>query len=117
VTPREVLGPSRRGLKFVFTGDTARCDSLVEGARGADLMISEATYGENDQAEMAAAYGHMTFAQAAEVARRAGVRRLWLAHYSQMVEDPGKYLPNAAAVFENTSCGEDGMSLKLRFEE
>ena len=63
VTPGEVLGPARRGLKFVFTGDSALCDSLVEGARGADLMISEATYGENDQGEMAAAYGHMTFAQ------------------------------------------------------
>jgi len=117
VTPGEVLGPARRGLKCVFTGDTARCDSLVEGARGADLMICEATYGENDQGEMAAAYGHMTFAQAAEVARRAGVRRLWLAHYSQMVEDPLEYLPNATAVFENTLCGEDGMSMTLRFEE
>ena len=117
VFPGDVLGEARRGLKFVFTGDTARCDSLAEGARGADLMISEATYGENDQGEMAAAYGHMTFAQAAEVARRAGVRRLWLAHYSQMVEDPGEYLPNATAVFENTLCGEDGMSMTLRFEE
>lgn len=117
VTPDEVLGPARRGLKFAFTGDTALCDGLVEGARGADLMICEATYGENDQGEMAAAYGHMTFAQAAEAARRAGVRRLWLAHYSQMVEDPGEYLPNAAAVFENAVCGEDGMSLTLRFEE
>lgn len=117
VTPGEVLGPARRGLKFVFTGDSALCDSLVEGARGADLMISEATYGDNAQAQMAAEYGHMTFAQAAEVARRADARRLWLAHYSQMVEDPGKYLPNATAVFENTLCGEDGMSLTLRFDE
>ncbi len=117
VTPGEVLGPARRGLKFVFTGDTALCDSLVEGARGADLMISEATYGENAQAQMAAEYGHMTFAQAAEVARRADARRLWLAHYSQMVEDPGEYLPNATAVFGNTLCGEDGMSLTLRFDE
>jgi len=117
VTPGEVLGPARRGLKFVFTGDSALCDSLVEGARGADLMISEATYGENAQAQMAAEYGHMTFAQAAEVARRADARRLWLAHYSQMVEDPGEYLPNATAVFENTLCGEDGMSLTLRFDE
>ena len=78
-------------------------------------MICEATYGENDQAQMAAEYGHMTFAQAAEVARRAGVKRLWLAHYSQMVEDPSAYLPNATALFENAVCGEDGMSTTLRF--
>ena len=117
VTPGDVLGPPRRGLKFVFTGDTARCDSLVEAARGADLMICEATYGENEQAVMAAEYGHMTFAQAAEVARRACVRRLWLAHYSQMVEDPRACLPNATEVFEDALCGEDGMSLTLQFEE
>jgi ribonuclease Z len=59
----------------------------------------------------------MTFAQAAEVARRACVRRLWLAHYSQMVEDPRACLPNATEVFEDALCGEDGMSLTLRFEE
>ena len=59
----------------------------------------------------------MVFAQAAGVARRAGVRRLWLAHYSQMVEDPSAYLPNAAALFEDTVCGEDGLSVTLRFEE
>ncbi len=117
VRPQDVLGPVRRGLKFVFTGDTALCDSLVDGARGADLMICEATYGEDGQAEMATAYGHMTFAQAAEAARRAGVGWLWLAHYSQMVEDPAEYLPNAKAFFENAICGEDGMSTTLRFEE
>lgn len=117
VRPGDVLGPARRGLKFVFTGDTALCDSLVAGSRGADLMICEATYGENDQAGMAAEYGHMNFAQAAEAARRAGVRRLWLAHYSQMVEDPRLHLPNATALFEDAVCGEDGMSVTLRFED
>ena len=117
VRPGDVLGPARRGLKFVFTGDTALCDTLVDGARDADLMICEATYGENDQAYMAAKYGHMNFAQAAEAARRAGVRRLWLAHYSQMVEDPRLHLPNATALFEDAVCGEDGMSVTLRFED
>ena len=117
VQPGQVLGEPRKGLKFVFTGDTALCDSLVDGARGADLMICEATYGENDQARMAMEYGHMNFAQAAEAARRSGVRRLWLAHYSQMVEDPKACLPNATAVFEGAVCGEDGMSMTLRFED
>lgn len=117
VLPEDVLGAPRKGLKFAFTGDSALCDSLVEGARGADLMICEATYGENDQAPLAREHGHMVFAQAALAARQAGVRRLWLAHYSQMVEDPREYLPNAAATFEGAVCGEDGMRITLQFEE
>lgn len=116
VGPEEVLGAPRKGLKFVFTGDTAPCDSLVEAAKEADLMICEATYGEDEQAQLAGEHGHMVFAQAAEIARRAGVRRLWLAHYSQMIEDPPAYLSNATALFENTVCGEDGLSVTLRFE-
>ena len=58
----------------------------------------------------------MNFAQAACAAKRAGVRQLWLAHYSQMVEDPALYLPNATDIFENTLCGTDGMAMTLRFE-
>ena len=117
VQPDDVLGPPRKGLKVVFSGDTALCDSLVDAAAGADLMICEATYGEDDQAPLAREHGHMVFAQAAEAARRAGAKRLWLAHYSQMVEDPQAYLPNATARFEGAVCGEDGMAATLRFEE
>ena len=117
VRPEDVLGAPRKGLKVVFTGDTALCDSLVSAAAGADLMICEATYGDNNHAQLAAEYGHMVFAQAAEAARRAGVKRLWLTHYSQVVEDPQIYRPNATAIFENAVCGVDGMSTTLRFED
>ena len=116
ILPEQVLGEPRRGLKFVFTGDTAICDSLIDAAKDADLMISEATYGENEQAEVGLRHGHMNFAQAAEAAKRADVKELWLAHYSQMINDPQEYLPNATAIFENTVCGQDGMSKTLRFE-
>ena len=116
IAPDQVLGEPRRGLKFVFSGDTALCDALVDAARGADLLICDATYGENEQAQLAIDHGHMNFAQAAEAARRAGARRLWLAHYSQMVEDPQAYLSNATSIFEGALCGEDGMSVTLRFE-
>ena len=117
VRPDQVLGPARRGLKAVFSGDTTACDSLVRAAEGADLLICEGTYGENDQAELAREYGHMNFAQAAGVAARAGARRLWLTHYSQMIEDPAACLPNAAAIFGNAVCGVDGLRITLRFEE
>ena len=115
ISPEQVLGEPRRGLKVVFTGDTAACDSLRNAARDADLLISEATYADDSQAELAIAHGHMNFAQAAQTAAEAGVRELWLAHYSQMVEDPQASLPNAKAYFENTVCGTDGMTATLRF--
>ena len=117
ILPEQVLGKPRRGLKFAFTGDTRACPSLVEGARGADLLIAEATYGENEQAELACEHGHMTFSQAARMARQADVRELWLAHYSQMVYDPAQYLENATEHFENTVCGRDGMRCTLAFEK
>lgn len=117
VRPEDVLGAPRKGLKVVFSGDTALCDELVREAGGADLMICEATYGENDQAALAVEHGHMNFAQAAEAAARAGARALWLCHYSQMVEDPRAYLPNAAAIFPDAVCGEDGMAATLQFEQ
>jgi len=110
-----VMDAPRRGIKCVFSGDTTACGSLVRAAKDADLLICEATYGENDQAAMATEYGHMTFAQAAKVAAEAGARALWLCHYSQMIEDPLACLPNARAVFADAVCGEDGMSETLRF--
>ena len=117
IRPEQVMERERRGLSFVFSGDTAPCASLTDAARDADLLICEATYGENDQAELARSYGHMTFAQAGETAARAGARRLWLAHYSQRIEHPAEYLPNAQAYFPGAVCGEDGLGLTLRFDE
>ena len=117
VRPEQVLGPPRKGLKFVFSGDTMACDTLVEAAGGADLLICEATYGENEQAELAIDHGHMNFAQAAQVAASAGARELWLAHYSQMIENPNFYLPNATGIFANTVCGRDGLSTTLKFQK
>ena len=116
IDPDQVLGTPRKGLKFVFSGDTAACPALIDGASDADLFISEATYGENEQAQLSIDHGHMNFAQAASIAAQAHVKRLWLTHYSQMIEDPAEYLPNAASIFPNAVCGEDGMRLSLRFE-
>ncbi|MBR6706595.1 MAG: ribonuclease Z [Clostridia bacterium] len=117
ILPEQVLGEPRKGLKFVFSGDTTACPALTKAAEGADLLISEATYGENEQAGTAVDHGHMNFAQAALTASQARAKLLWLAHYSQMIEDPQEYLPNAAQIFENTVCGQDGMSVTLSFEK
>ena len=116
VLPAEVIGDERRGLKVAFTGDSAMCESVVDGAKGADLLICEATYGKDSEAGKAIARGHMTFSHAAETAKLAGVKTLWLTHYSQSVTDPAEYLPNAQAIFPETVCGYDGMSAELCFE-
>lgn len=117
IMPNQVLGAPRKGLKFIFSGDTTFCESLIDAAKGADLMICEATFGSNEEEEVAIRHGHMTFAQAAETAKRADVKKLWLAHYSHKILDPKEYLPNATAIFENTICGKDGMSTTLKFED
>ncbi len=117
ILPEQVLGAPRRGLKFVFTGDTAPCETLTVAAENADLLICEGTYGENEQANAAIEYGHMNFALAAETAKSANVAQLWLAHFSQMMENPAQYLSNATMIFENTICGYDGLSTTLKFKE
>lgn len=116
IMPCQVMGERRRGLKVVFTGDTAVSESVVDGARGADILICDATYGDNAHAEKAETRGHMCFSQAAECARLAGVKCLWLTHFSQSVTHPAMFLNNATEIFPETVCGYDGMSATLRFE-
>ena len=117
IGPERGLGPARKGLKVVFTGDTSPCEALETAAQDADLLLCEATYGENEQAQQAAEYGHMTFSQAGQLARDAGVKRLWLMHYSQMIRAPEEYLPNAQIFFPNVECGFDGKTVTLGFTE
>lgn len=117
VSPDQVMGGDRPGLTFVFSGDTAPCAALEKAAWDADLMICEATYGENEQAPLAAEYGHMTFAQAGQTAANAHARRLWLAHFSQRIEDPEAFLPLAQAFYPEAVCGQDGMRVFLPFRD
>lgn len=115
-TPDMVTGGERKGLKIVFSGDTAPCESLTKASESADLLVCDATYGEDAQAELAEIYGHSTFSQTARLAAKAKVRRLWLTHYSQMIASPEDYLPAAQAQFPQAECGFDGKTIKLTFE-
>lgn len=112
----ELMGETRRGLSVVFSGDTMPCPAIGEAARDADLLIHDATYGEDADEGQALTYGHSTYRQAAELASEAKARRLWLTHFSQMLRCPEDYLPNAAA-FPGAVCGRDGLKLSLSFEE
>lgn len=111
----EFLGEARRGLSVVFSGDSQPCDDLRIAAEDADLLIHDATYGSDGDEEQALIYGHSTFRQAAELAAAAGVKRLWLTHFSQAMKAPEDFIGNAAA-FPGAVCGYDGLRLTLSFE-
>lgn len=117
VTPDMVMGQMRKGLKVVVSGDTSPCRELTAHAKDADLFICDATYGENAYREDAVKYGHSTFADAAATAKNAECRRLWLTHFSQMMEFPEEFLENATDIFPDAVCGQDGMNITLKFED
>jgi ribonuclease Z len=82
VNPEDVLGPERQGTRFVHVGDVGRTEDLVEVCQGADGLVIEATYLDNE-ADMAREFAHLTAKQAAELAVQAGVKQLILTHVSR----------------------------------
>ena len=111
VTLEEVSVP-RPGQKVAFVMDTRFCEAAVALAEGVDLLVCEATYRSED-AELAAAYGHLTAAQAARVAAEAGARRLVLTHFSQRYADPSVLVDEARGVFGEVLAASDLMRLPL----
>ena len=117
VKPAQVLGSERPGLKVVFSGDTKPCRALEKAARGADLLVHEATYADASDTDAAALWGHTTFPEAAKLAKRAEAKRLWLTHFSQTIDDPAACLPAAQAIFPSAEAPADGASIRLYFED
>lgn len=116
-TPDMVLGPPRRGIKLVYATDTRPAPALYRAAEGADLLICEGMYGEQDKLPKAKETCHMTFLEAAKTAQRAGAKELWLTHFSPSLNHPEEFLGTAAAVFPNTSLGSRGRSVTLQFHD
>jgi ribonuclease Z len=115
VEPGDVMGESRPGRTLVITGDTAPCHATVEAARGADLLIHDASFAE-EEAQRAADTGHSTVGQAAAVAREAKVKLLALVHISSRYH-VGKVLDEAKEVFEPTVAPRDFDLIELPFPE
>ncbi len=105
IQPDEVLGPPRPGARLVFIGDLARTRGLARIANDADALVVEATYLEQDR-DLARQYGHLTAAQAARLARNAGVRQLILTHISRRYSSED-ILAEARAIFPNTIVASD----------
>jgi ribonuclease Z len=101
------------GRVFAFVMDTARCESAVELARDADLLVCESTF-LSEQADIAERYGHLTARQAAEIAVAAGARQLLLTHFSQREPDTSRYVSDAATTFPGVIGAEDGMRVEIR---
>ena len=116
-TPDMVLGPDRKGIKVTYTTDTRPTESILHNAVNSDLFICEGMYGEEDKIEKAKGYKHMTFREAATLAKDAEVKELWLTHYSPSLIRPDEYMDMVRGIFPNSWPGKDGKSVELNFEE
>jgi len=115
VHPSEVVGEPRPGRLVVFSGDTRPAPQTLAVARGADLLIHEATFTE-DEADRAFDTFHSTARGAAILAKEAGVDRLILTHVSaRYADNPSPLLAEAQPHFPRTAVAHDGMSLELAY--
>jgi ribonuclease Z len=117
VGPAELVGDRRDGRTLVYTGDTRPHLPVIEAAKGADLLVHEATFG-SDELERARETGHSTAAEAARVALEAGARRLVLTHISSRYNrDASELLAEARAVFPETMIARDGMTVEVPYAD
>lgn len=117
LVPEMVLGEPRKGLRVTYCTDTRPTAGIIDHAKDADLFICEGMYGELDKLSKAKENKHMTFYEAAELARRAQVKRLWLTHYSPSLNRPDEFLHGARKIFPATEVCKDGKTIELKFEE
>jgi ribonuclease Z len=115
VAPEQVMGPPRPGRKLVISGDTRPCEVLAIASHGADLLIHEATFAE-DERERAAETGHSTASQAATLAAQAEVTMLALTHVSTRYS-PAVLRDEARAIFKATVLPRDFDTIEIPFAE
>ena len=115
VKPDDVLGPLQKGVKLVVVGDAGKTENLVEVCRDADALVIESTYLDED-AEMASDFSHLTARQAAELAVKAGVKKLILTHISRRYREKD-VLKEAQAIFPNSVVARDFDSFQIKRED
>ena len=117
VGPGDLVGQPRAGRTIVFSGDTRPTPALLEASRGADLLIHEATFSQ-EEAARAVETGHSTAQEAATIARDAGVRQLVLTHISaRYTRDAPELAAEARAIFPETTIARDGLTVEVPFME
>ena len=115
IRPDDVLGPVQKGLKLVVVGDTGKTEDLLEVSKDADGLVIESTY-LDEEAEMARQFSHLTARQAAELAVKAGVKKLILTHISRRYREKD-VLKEAQAIFPNTTVARDFDSFQIKRKE
>lgn len=105
ITSEDVLGPLQRGTKLVVIGDVGRTDNLIEVAQGADALVIESTY-LDEEADMARQFSHMTARGAAELALKAGVKQLILTHISRRYREKD-VIAEAQSIFPKAVVARD----------
>ena len=116
-TPDMVLGPARKGIKVTYCTDSRPTELIVKSAEGSDLFICEGMYAEKDKLIKARQYKHMTFYEAADMAKRANVAEMWLTHFSPSLVHAEEYMPEVKSIFPHALLGKDGKSVELMFDE
>ena len=112
-----VLGPARKGLKLTYCTDTRPVDAIRKNAMHSDLFICEGMYGEKDKQKKAKEYKHMTFYEAAKLAKDAEVAEMWLTHYSPSLSKPEEYMEEVREIFPNAIAAKDRRSVELVFSD
>lgn len=106
IRPEQVVGPPRPGRKVAFSGDTRKCRAVISLAKGADALVHDCTL-DSRYSELADTFGHSTARRAAEVAKEAGVRSLFLVHLSPRYDDPAILVREARKVFKRCAVPEE----------
>lgn len=112
-----VLGKERAGIRLTYCTDSRPTEELVDFAAGSDLFVCEGMYGEEEKLPKALQNKHMLFREAAQMAKDAGVKRLWLTHFSPALKEPELFLDQAEAVFAQAELGFDGKTDTLLFPQ
>jgi len=111
-----VLGPSRSGRKITITGDTTPCENILNFARGSDVFIHDATF-DSSLEDKAREYGHSTARQAAEIAKKANARALYLTHISPRYRDVQYLEKEAREIFKKTYVAVDFMEVEVNLRK
>lgn len=115
--PTMVLGPARMGIKVCYCTDSRPADRLAGFIDKADLFVCEGMYGDEADQPKALEKKHMTFSEAAALARKGNVKELWLTHFSPSMERPEDYLKNAAEIFPAVKISRDLMMKTFIFQD
>ncbi len=112
----DVSEGTRKGIKLTYCTDSRPINNIAAYARNADLLICEGLYYEPEKINRAIKTGHMIYSEAAGIAEKANVKKLWLTHFSPAVTDPEAGIGYAKKIFPTTECGFDGKYIDINFE-